>query len=288
MVYMLFGKLSSHERSRGNDLNKQRFLTELKRLLVFMTDSDRDLTIARYSDMFDAAGEDGEQAVIEKLGSPTKLAISLSRGYEPGQLTSEHKQRQALKKAEKAAKTVKSQLHGIEDYTPGTQFDGEEKDPVAIILKSLEQDFTEEEDAEEEEPEEELIEEEPEEEEGPVTVYKRLDRPMPVGLGATLLTLILLVVGLPAAAVGLVLLVLCLLPGAAGVICAGLSAIAALWCIGQIANALLLFGLAFLLLGLGLVIFWLGLRLDIRLVKLYIRGIAVLCDALLGKKVAVE
>lgn len=287
MVYMLFGKLSSNERSRGNDLNKQRFLTELKRLLVFMTDSDRDLTIARYADMFEAAGADGEQAVIEKLGSPTKLAISLSRGYEPGQLTNEHKQRQALKEAEKAAKTVKSQLHGIDDYTPGTQFDGDENDPVAIILKSLEQDFSEEEEPEEEEIEEEPVEEEEPEEE-PITVYKRVDRPMPVGLGATLLTLILLVVGLPAAAVGLVLLAACLLPGAAGVIGAGLSAIAALWCIGQIANALLLFGLGFLFLGLGLVIFWLGLRLDIRLVKLYIRGVSALCDALLGKKVAVE
>lgn len=266
-------------------MNKQRFLTELKRLLVFMTDSDRDLTIARYADMFQAAGEDGEQALIEKLGSPTKLAISLSRGYEPGQLTSEHKQRQALREAEKTAKTVKSRLQGIDDYTPGTQFDGEEEDPVAIILQSLEQDYSEEEEPEEEEPEE-IMEEEPEDE--PVVIYRRLDRPMPVGLGATLLTLILLVIGLPLAAVGLVLMVVCLLPGAAGAVCAGLSAIAALWCIGQIANALLLFGLAFLFLGLGLVLFWLGLRLDIRLVKLYIHCVAILCDALLGKKVAVE
>jgi len=111
---------------------------------------------------------------------------------------------------------------------------------------------------------------------------------MPVGLGAVLLSLILLVVGLPLAGLLLVCMAVFLLPGLAGILCAGLSAIAALWCISQLANALLLFGLGFLFLGLGLVLFWLGLRLDIRLVKLYIKGVAVLCDALLGKKVAVE
>ncbi len=268
-------------------MNKQRFLTELKRLLVFMTDSDRDLTIARYADMFDAAGEAGEEAVLEKLGSPTKLAISLSRGYEPGQVTAEHKQKKALREATKAARTVKSQLHGIEDFTPGTQFDSDENDPVAMILRSLDQDFAE------EEPEEEEEEEQPEEEPPaappePVVVYRRLHRPMPVGLGATLLTLILLVLGLPLAALTLALLAVGLLPGGASLVCAGLSAIAALWCIAQLADALLLFGLAFLLLAVGLVLLWLGLRLDIRLVKLYIQGVNTLCDGLLGKKEAVK
>ncbi len=267
-------------------MNKQRFLTELKRLLVFMTDGDRELTIARYSEMFDAAGDGGEEAVLEKLGSPTKLAISLSRGYEPGQVTAEHKQKKALREATKAARTVKSRLHGVEDFIPGTQFDGDEDDPVAVILRSLDQDFSDEEEADEEE---ELLPEEPEEElPAPVVVYKRLRRPMPVGLGATLLTLILLVLGLPLAVLTAALLLLWLSPGAAGIVCAGLSAIAALWCIAQLADALLLFGLGFLLLAVGLILLWLGLRLDIRLVKLYIQGVNALCDALLGKKEAVE
>ena len=272
-------------------MNKQRFLTELKRLLVFMTDSDRDLTITRYADRFDEAGEDGLEELLQELGSPTKLAISLSRGYEPGRVTTEHKQRQALREAEKAAKTVKSKLHGIEDYTPGTQFDADDEDPVNIILRSLEQDYSEE--KEEESSRDELTAvpdwaEEPDEEPEAPVVYKRVDRPMPVGLGAALLSLILLVAGLPLAGLLLVCMAVFLLPGLAGILCAGLSAIAALWCISPLANALLLFGLGFLFLGLGLVVFWLGLRLDIRLVKLYIRGVALLCDALLGKKVAVE
>lgn len=272
-------------------MNKQRFITELKRLLVFMTDSDRELTIRKYSLLFDEAGEEKEAAVIERLGSPTKLAIQLSRGYVPGQISTEHKQRQVLREAEKTAKTVKSQLHGIDDYTPGTQYD--EDDPVNIIMRSLDEEYTA--DLEPEEPtiRQELSSipawaEEPEEPASPPVVYKRLNRPMPVGLGAVLLTLILLVLGIPVAAVAVCLVVLCVLPGAAGVLFALLSAIAALWCISQIANALLLFGLAFLLLGLGLILFWLGVRADVHIVKLYIRGVAALCDLLLGKKVAVE
>lgn len=271
-------------------MNKQRFLTELKRLLVFMTDSDRDLTIARYSDMFDAAGDEGEEAVLEKLGSPTKLAISLSRGYEPGQVTAENKQKKALREATEAARAAKQKAHDLGDYSPSSLFEKaqseEELDPVDMILRSLDQDFSDEEEPEKEEapPEEEPEEEIP----VPVVVYKRLHPPMPVGLGGTLLGLILLVLGLPLAALTLALVILCLTPGGAGIACAGLSAIAALWCIAQLADALLLFGLGFLFLAVGLVLLWLGLRLDIRLVKLYLLGVNALFDALLGKKEAVE
>lgn len=272
-------------------MNKQRFIAELKRLLVFMTDSDRELTIEKYSLLFDEAGEEKEQAVIERLGSPTKLAIQLSRGYVPGQISTEHRQRQVLREAEKAARTVKSSLHGIDDYIPGTQFDDD--DPVNIIMRSLDDEYTA-----GLEPEEEPIRravsevprwaEEPDAEPEAPVIYRRLDRPMPVGLGAVLLTLILLVLGIPLAAAAVCLVIVCVLPGAAALVCAFLSAVAALWCIAQLANALLLFGLAFVILALGLVLFWLGVRADVHIVKLYIRGVAALCDLLLGKKVAVE
>ncbi len=301
MVYMLVGKLSANGK-RGINLNKQRFLTELKRLLVFMTDSDRELTIAQYAERFEAVGEEGEAALLESLGSPTKVAISLSRGYEPGSIASEQKQKKALRAATEAARAVKSRREAEEDELPEhlREFEedtlapsaalGEEladDDPVAMILRSLDQDFADEEaDGEEEngEPEEDFYEEPA----APTIVYKRLHRPMPVGLGASVLTLVLLVAGLPLAALTLALIAVALLPGAAGILAAGLSAIAALWCVEQLANALLLFGLAFLLLGLALVLLWLGLRLDIRLVKLYARLVYALCDAFLGKKEAVE
>ena len=44
-------------------LNKQRYLAELQRLLVFMTPDDRDRTVRRFSYMFDAAGPEGEAAL---------------------------------------------------------------------------------------------------------------------------------------------------------------------------------------------------------------------------------
>ena len=65
-------------------LNKQRFLSELQKLLVFMTDEDRDLVIERLEEMFELAGPEGENGVIGMLGSATRTAIRLSRGYEPG------------------------------------------------------------------------------------------------------------------------------------------------------------------------------------------------------------
>ncbi|MCD7846407.1 MAG: hypothetical protein LUG57_11290, partial [Oscillospiraceae bacterium] len=67
-------------------MNKQRYLAELQRLLVFMTEEDRELTVQRYGELFDAAGPEGEEALVKQIGSPTKAAISLSRGYEPGGL----------------------------------------------------------------------------------------------------------------------------------------------------------------------------------------------------------
>ena len=67
-------------------MNKQKYLGELRRLLVFMTDEDRDVAIERYGTLFDQASPDGLDVFTEALGSPTKNAIRLSRGYEPGSI----------------------------------------------------------------------------------------------------------------------------------------------------------------------------------------------------------
>ena len=83
--------------------------------------------------MFDEAGEGGEAALLEKLGSPTKVAISLSRGYVAGQLTAETRQREALKKAEKAARAAR--VPSADDYDPGAV----DNDPIAIIMRSLDE-----------------------------------------------------------------------------------------------------------------------------------------------------
>lgn len=270
-------------------MNKQRFLAELRRLLVFMTESDRNIAMEKYAAKFDAAGERGEAALLEKLGSPTKVAIALSRGYVPGQLTAETKQRAALKKAEETARKAKSL--SADDYDPGAI----EDDPIAIIMRSLDEpdDEPDEDDeadeAEEDEREDDYESDELEEYERPHrTVYRRQNAPMAPALGGTLLTVILLVVGVPLAALTLVVALVWLLPGAAGVVGAGLAAIGALWCLSYVADALLLLALGFLLMAAALLLLFCGVWLDVRLIGLYVRGVKALCDALLGKKVAVQ
>ena len=62
-------------------MNKPQYLAELSRLLIFMTQADRDETLARYGALFDAAGPDGQDALLEKLSSTTRQAIRLSRVY---------------------------------------------------------------------------------------------------------------------------------------------------------------------------------------------------------------
>ncbi len=64
-------------------MNKPQFLAELGQLLIFMTGADRERTLSRYGALFDQAGPAGEQALMEKLGSPTRQAIRLSRIYDP-------------------------------------------------------------------------------------------------------------------------------------------------------------------------------------------------------------
>ena len=62
-------------------MNRQRYMAELAKLLGFMSSWDRAGTLAKYNALFDAAGD--EAALIDELGTPTKLAISIARDYVP-------------------------------------------------------------------------------------------------------------------------------------------------------------------------------------------------------------
>ena len=65
-------------------MNKNQFLAELKRLLSYMTPEDRSAALDDYANRFDSAGEDGTSALLAEIGTPTKVAITLSRSYTPG------------------------------------------------------------------------------------------------------------------------------------------------------------------------------------------------------------
>ena len=65
--------------SEVTDINKQKFLAELARLLNFMYEEDRQEALAMYEGMFDEAGD--EQALLQALVSPTRQAVVIARAY---------------------------------------------------------------------------------------------------------------------------------------------------------------------------------------------------------------
>ena len=54
-------------------------MAELSRLLAFMFKEDKEDILAKYNKMLDEAED--EQALLEEFGSPTKLAVTISRTY---------------------------------------------------------------------------------------------------------------------------------------------------------------------------------------------------------------
>lgn len=149
--------------------------------------------------------------------------------------------------------------------------------------------------------EEELYDEEPEE--GPRLVAHEVPdhvlpedltpvvralppRYMPLWVGIPLFLIAVVCLGVPLAAVVLVLFAVLLVPGPLLLIAAWLVFVGGLWCVAYIADAVMLFGAAFIVLGLGLMVLWLCLWLGVSMVKLYIRGVRGLGRVCLGRKEA--
>ena len=61
-------------------INRQKFLTELAKLLTFMYEEDRQLALRIYERMFDAVED--EYALIHGLVSPTRQAVVIARAYD--------------------------------------------------------------------------------------------------------------------------------------------------------------------------------------------------------------
>lgn len=61
------------------EINKQKFLAELGKLLTFMYDEDRQTALEMYGRMFDAARD--EQSLLQFLVSPTRQAVVIARAY---------------------------------------------------------------------------------------------------------------------------------------------------------------------------------------------------------------
>lgn len=65
--------------SEVTEINKQKFLAELGKLLTFMYDEDRQSALNMYSDMFDMAAD--EQLLLQFLVSPMRQAVIIARAY---------------------------------------------------------------------------------------------------------------------------------------------------------------------------------------------------------------
>lgn len=254
-------------------MNKQRFLAELQRLLVFMTDADRAETVRRYTELFDSVGPEGEADLIAEIGTPTKAAIGLSRGYEPGKLPDEL----PGVPAERSARARRQDTPWdemptfdlpdyIEEMMPDEPADTRPDEPERpFVLPELPRYAAPEENYDSE----------------PV-----VERSMPLGLGVPLFVLVIVGLGLPIAGLFLSVSLALLTPGCAVVYGAYLFAVGGLWCLSYIADAILLIGAGFIVLAFGIFLLFGGLWLAVRLISLYVRGVKWVAGELLGKKVA--
>lgn len=66
--------------SEVTDINKQKFLAELGKLLTFMYEEDRVRALQLYSELFDECED--ETGLLQILVSPTRQAVNLARAYD--------------------------------------------------------------------------------------------------------------------------------------------------------------------------------------------------------------
>lgn len=71
--------MQTYSQVEVSEINKQKFLAELGKLLTFMYEEDLKTALAMYSRMFDEAAD--EQALMSFLLSPTRQAVVIARAY---------------------------------------------------------------------------------------------------------------------------------------------------------------------------------------------------------------
>lgn len=145
-------------------INRKSFLAEMRSLLAFMDAEDRDRVLRFYEKLFDQAGEEGEGALLKKLGSPVRQVLQVEKLY-----------RDKDKAAEQAYATepVGAAVTAAEESAEEPEEENVEQEPAAEHVDVDSFDPPSEENAvdfgAEEEPKEvvETVEEQPEEEEMP-------------------------------------------------------------------------------------------------------------------------
>ena len=304
-------------------MNKQRYLAELRRLLVYMNEEDREEAVRRCGEAFDAAGPEGEAALLAEMGSPTKMAIGLSRGYEPGKIPDVIPKTAIVrppaaesvepKTAEDGLLPPEPEINWIELPTFGaaeaeTPPDAAPEAPAAPAeaeAAPAQEPAPEPQAAPAEEPKEapapaeeppakkkeakaEIPPAEPQEPDGAEGPRTIIERTMPLGLGIPLFILVFGALGIPLGLLCLALSLVFLSPGCAILFGAYLIGVGGLWCTSYMADAALLFGAAFIVLAVGLLVLWLGIWLAVKLFTVYGKGVGWIAGELLGRKVTAD
>ncbi len=223
-------------------MNKQKFLQEIRPLLFFMPPEDQEKTMQEFEALFERAGPEGEQALLNKLGSPVKLVVLLEKEYRRHQEEQEEKE-------------------GVTRELPVVDHTAE----IAAL-----QEAGNEEDKPAEEEASESVSAETEEEETRTARGKRRSPP-----GRRFLAVLFTVIALPLTLIALVLaLCVFLIPGGPGAAAGAAGVYLGVFSIGQLQflpDILLLVGAGLICLALALILLWAGLCLLLLGVRLIFR-----------------
>ena len=257
-------------------IDRVNYLAEMKALLSFMDAEDRLKVMRRYERSFDAAGTDGEAALIRELGSPVRQVLMVEKEYRereeaglPGLADEAYEEPTPAEESAEAEPTVEEQaaevmqtlltdegreeLLRLEDEVPDEEsFEEAEEEPEA---------------EEEEEAEEELVE-------APGTGRV---------LGAVALTPIMIALALLGVALTAVLTACGVLPGLGLGVAAAYLALYAFNSMSFLPDIILVCGMATVALALCIFFLWLGLWLLIEGIMLTIRVISAAYGKVLRK-----
>lgn len=247
-------------------------MAEMKALLSFMDAEDRLKVMRRYERRFDAAGREGEDALIRELGSPVRQILMVEKEYRereeaglPGIAEDGCFDEEAFEEA------VTAEAEGLEAE-------------AAVVMEKLlseeaQEEFVPQEEPEEDFPEEESFAEEPEEE------FAAEEEAPGAGrvVGAVALTPIMIAVALAGVAVTAALTALSVLPGlglGAAAVYLGLYAANSM---NFLPDIILVSGMAVIAAALCIFFLWLGIWLLVEGISLTIRLISRVYGKVLRK-----
>ncbi|MCI9468188.1 MAG: hypothetical protein HFG45_02655 [Oscillospiraceae bacterium] len=117
-------------------MNRHAYIAELTQLLYYMAPWDRDAAVKKYDALLESSQD--PEALMKELGSPMKLAVTLSRGYEPSDPNAPKPEPEVTPEPEEAAEAVAEATEEV----PETETDAETADvsetdePAAEVVET--------------------------------------------------------------------------------------------------------------------------------------------------------